>query len=128
MARYLAEPDAVGIKFVEVMRALADPVRLRMLLVLADGEYHPCFPEEFLVGVHKSTLSHHFRVLREAGITRTRLEGRNYFVQLRREDLDARFSGLLDAVLGGARELGMTDAPDAADARSVAADGLGNDV
>ncbi|MCD9144554.1 helix-turn-helix domain-containing protein [Streptomyces albireticuli] len=110
------------------MRALADPVRLRMLLVLADGEYHPCFPEEFLVGVHKSTLSHHFRVLREAGITRTRLEGRNYFVQLRREDLDARFSGLLDAVLGGARELGMTDAPDAADARSVAADGLGNDV
>ncbi|ARZ69746.1 helix-turn-helix domain-containing protein [Streptomyces sp. HU2014] len=124
MARYLAEPDAVGIKFVEVMRALADPVRLRMLLVLADGEYHPCWPEEFLVGVHKSTLSHHFRVLREAGITRTRLEGRNYFVQLRREDLDARFSGLLDAVLGGARELDVTDSPDAAGAGN----GTGNDV
>ncbi|GAA3159288.1 MULTISPECIES: ArsR/SmtB family transcription factor [Streptomyces] len=109
MARYLTEPDAGDVKFTEVMRALADPVRLRMLAVLADGEYHPCWPEEFLVGVHKSTLSHHFRVLREAGITRTRLEGRNYFIQLRKEEVDARFPGLLDAVLNGAREPEPTD-------------------
>ncbi|MET9869085.1 metalloregulator ArsR/SmtB family transcription factor [Streptomyces sp. NPDC006129] len=109
MARYLAEPDGSDITFTDVLRALADPVRLRMLTVLADGEYHPCWPEEFLVGVHKSTLSHHFRVLREAGITRTRLEGRNYFVQLRREDLNSRFPGLLDAVLNGAHESDLAE-------------------
>lgn len=110
MARYLEEPDAGDTAFADVMRALSDPVRLRMLTVLADGEYHPCWPEEFLVGLHKSTLSHHFRVLREAGITRTRLEGRNYFVCLRREELDARFPGLMTAVLSGARQSEPTDA------------------
>ena len=46
--------------------------------------------------------SHHFRVLREAGITHTRIDGTTRHVTLRREDLDARFPGLLDAVLAGA--------------------------
>ncbi|KAA2251263.1 helix-turn-helix transcriptional regulator [Solihabitans fulvus] len=80
------------------MRALSDPVRLRLVAVLADGEYHPCRPEEFDAGVHKSTLSHHFRVLRESGVTMTRLDGRNHHVRLRTEDLAERFPGLLAAV------------------------------
>ncbi|MHB8620628.1 MAG: hypothetical protein ACYDAG_13825 [Chloroflexota bacterium] len=44
-------------------------------------------------------MSHHFRVLREAGVTRTRVEGAHRYVTLGRADLDARFPGLLDAVL-----------------------------
>jgi DNA-binding transcriptional ArsR family regulator len=83
----------------DVMRALSEDVRLQLIGTLADGQYHSCRPEEFEVGVHKSTLSHHFRVLRQAGITTTRLDGRNHYVRLRREDLDRRFPGLLDAVL-----------------------------
>jgi DNA-binding transcriptional ArsR family regulator len=54
--------------------------------------------------VAKSTLSHHLRVLRDAGITRTRQEGTRCFVMLRRDDLDARFPQLLDAVLDAAIE------------------------
>jgi DNA-binding transcriptional ArsR family regulator len=44
-------------------------------------------------------MSHHFRVLRESGVTRTRLEGRTRFIHLNRTALDGRFPGLLDAVL-----------------------------
>jgi DNA-binding transcriptional ArsR family regulator len=57
--------------------------------------------------VSKATRSHHFRVLREAGVTHTRLEGTHRHVSLRREDLDARFPGLLGAVLLGDRALDL---------------------
>ncbi len=99
MARYFAQPEASELDIREVLRGFSDDVRLRLIEALADGEYHPCSPEEFQIGVQKSTLSHHFKVLREAGITRTRLCGRSHQVRLRREDLDERFPGLLDAVL-----------------------------
>ncbi|MEU5697178.1 ArsR family transcriptional regulator [Actinosynnema sp. NPDC020468] len=99
MARYLVQPPVEDIRLADVMRALSEDVRLRLVSVLADGEFHSCKPEEFEVGVHKSTLSHHFKVLREAGVTTTHLDGRNHSIRLRREDLNARFPGLLDAVL-----------------------------
>jgi DNA-binding transcriptional ArsR family regulator len=51
------------------------------------------------VPLSKSTLSHHLRVLRDAGVTRTRMEGTQRLVSLRIEDLAARFPGLLDCVL-----------------------------
>ena len=101
VARYLEEPAAADIRFDDVLRAVADDARMRILVTLADGEFHPCGSEGLLADFHKSTLSHHKKVLREAGITRTRLDGRNYFVCLRREDLDARFPGFLDSVLAG---------------------------
>jgi DNA-binding transcriptional ArsR family regulator len=101
MARYLAEPDVADIRFDEVLRAIADDARMRILVTLADGDYHPCRPEGLLADLHKSTISHHKKVLRETGVTRTQLVGRNYLVCLRREDLDARFPGFLDAVLAG---------------------------
>jgi DNA-binding transcriptional ArsR family regulator len=52
--------------------------------------------------VAKSTLSHHLKVLREAGVTRTRQDGTRCFVTLRRDSLDARFPGLLPALLSAA--------------------------
>ncbi|KAA2253572.1 helix-turn-helix transcriptional regulator [Solihabitans fulvus] len=99
MSRYLVQPPVEDLELSEVLRALADPVRLRLVAVLSDGEYHPCRPEAFDVGVRRSTLSHHFRVLREAGVTVTQLDGRNHHVRLRRDDLADRFPGLLDTVL-----------------------------
>ena len=53
----------------------------------------------FGLSVAKSTASHHFRVLREAGVIQMRAEGTQYINSLRRKDLDSRFPGLLDAVL-----------------------------
>jgi DNA-binding transcriptional ArsR family regulator len=47
----------------------------------------------------KQNLSHHFKVLREAGLIKSRYEGRNKFVWLRRDDIDTLFPGLLDGLL-----------------------------
>ncbi|MEV4439261.1 transcriptional regulator [Streptomyces sp. NPDC049577] len=98
----LPQPAREEMELVAVLRALGDPARLRLLAAYADGREHGCDQTYLgLEDLHKSTLSHHFRVLREAGVTTTRVAGRNRFVRLRRADLDARFPGLLDAILGG---------------------------
>ena len=63
---------------------------------LQDGKAKSC--SEFGPNA-KSTMSHHFKVLREAGITRTEIEGRRRLTSLREDDLEKRFPGLLEAVL-----------------------------
>jgi len=105
------QPPAEDIDFVGVLRALADPIRLRIALRLADDEYHPCTTEEYGLEIHKSTLSHHFKTLREAGVTSTRVRGRNHGVQLRRAELQVRFPGLLDSVIAAASDTPL-NAPD----------------
>jgi DNA-binding transcriptional ArsR family regulator len=80
-----------------VLHALSDPVRLLIVTQLADGDEHTC--GGFSLPVSKSTASHHFRVLREAGVVSTRIDGKNRFNRLQREQLAERFPGLLDAVL-----------------------------
>jgi len=47
----------------------------------------------------KPTMSHHFRILREAGLTRTVADGRHRIIEVRRDDMESRFPGLLEAVL-----------------------------
>jgi DNA-binding transcriptional ArsR family regulator len=91
--------DEIGL--VAVLEAVADPVRLEILAALRDGE-RPC--GSFPLPVNDSTRSHHFKVLREAGLTKTRVVGTQRLVSLRRDDLEACFPGLLDAVLAGARQ------------------------
>ena len=95
----LEQPLASDIQLIEVLKAVADPVRLTLITVMHDGEYHPCRAEVYAVDLHKSTLSHHFKVMREAGITSTRILGRNREMRLRKEDLDARFPGLVDSLV-----------------------------
>jgi DNA-binding transcriptional ArsR family regulator len=68
----------------------------------------------FELGLSKATLSHHFRVLREAGLVRTRLDGRKRLLSLRADDLEARFPGLLDAVLTAKHAARPERAPTAA--------------
>jgi DNA-binding transcriptional ArsR family regulator len=80
-----------------VLHALSDPARLQIVRQLAIGDECTC--GTFDLGLSKATLSHHFRVLREAGVVRTRPEGRTRMLSLRKDDLDERFPGLLEAVL-----------------------------
>ena len=84
-----------------VLHALSDPMRLRIVASLAasSGE-HTC--GSFDLPVTKSTCSHHFKVLRDAGIIEQRQQGTARLNTLRRDDLDARFPGLLDSVLAAA--------------------------
>jgi DNA-binding transcriptional ArsR family regulator len=80
-----------------VLHALSDPVRLRIVSQLASGGEQTCGKLD--VPVAKSTCSHHFRVLREAGVVAQRVEGKCRFNRLRTDELEQRFPGLLDAVL-----------------------------
>jgi DNA-binding transcriptional ArsR family regulator len=91
------EPELGDVPLTAVMQALSDEVRLCIVRDLAAGGEAVCGALE--LDVSKATRSHHFRVLREAGITRTRLDGTRRYVSLRTDDLDERFPGLLDAVL-----------------------------
>ncbi|GAA2144072.1 ArsR/SmtB family transcription factor [Actinomadura napierensis] len=99
--RVLPEPGRESLEIAVVLHALGDPVRLELVHRLAAGREISCSPEG--VQVPRSTLSNHWRILREAGVTSTRIDGKNRMVSLRREDLDVRFPGLLDVVL---KELG----------------------
>jgi DNA-binding transcriptional ArsR family regulator len=93
-------PDPAEMTLIGLMSALSDPIRVGLVRVLSDG--HERGWGELRAPVAKSTLSHHLRILRDAGVTRTRQEGTRCFVELRRDDLEARFPGLLNAVLGSA--------------------------
>jgi DNA-binding transcriptional ArsR family regulator len=93
----LDEPERDAIELSAVLHALSDPTRLAVVRQIeSDGE-RLC--GALMVEVAKSTLSQHLRVLREAGITRTRACGNQRWVSLRRDDLDDLFPGLLDVVL-----------------------------
>jgi DNA-binding transcriptional ArsR family regulator len=97
----LEHPAREDMELAAVLHALSDPQRLQIVRILADDpEPRPC--GTFGLEVSKSTATHHFRVLREAGIIEQRTEGTAKFNTLRREDLEERFPGLLDAVLNSA--------------------------
>ena len=91
------EPDTEAIEMTAVLQALGDPVRLEIVRVLAAQGEQAC--GVIPLDVSKATRSHHFKVLREAGLTRTRIEGTHRLVTLRSDDLEARLPGLLEAVL-----------------------------
>ena len=102
--RALFHPARDGIDLAHVLHALGDPMRLAIVRALSDGLERPCCAA-LDMELPKSTLSNHFRVLREAGVIHSRKDGVALMNTLRREDLNARFPGLLDAILVGAGRL-----------------------
>lgn len=97
----LYHPSREEIALTEVLHALSDPVRLYLVQCLAgSGVERPC--GSFDLPIAKSTATHHWRVLRESGVVAAREEGTKKYHRLRREDLEARFPGLLDSVLANA--------------------------
>ncbi|MFI6232661.1 ArsR/SmtB family transcription factor [Micromonospora sp. NPDC050784] len=97
-------PGREDLRIDSVLEALANPIRLRIVKRLAGGEELTC--STTLPDVSPSTASHHWRVLREGGVLWARREGRIILHTLRREDLDARFPGLLDSVLAAVDDSG----------------------
>lgn len=95
----LSEPAAEDLRLDVIMGALADPLRLtiiRKLLLESEAYDHTC--GWFGFDRPKSSLTHHFKALREAGLIRQRQYGLERRSRVRTEDLDARFPGLLDLV------------------------------
>lgn len=91
------QPELSELQIASILQALSDPVRLAIVAQLdRDGEV-AC--GAFELSAPKSSLSHHFRVLRASGVVSTRREGKTLLNSLRSADLNDRFPGLLDAVL-----------------------------
>ncbi|WP_308250191.1 ArsR/SmtB family transcription factor [Sphaerisporangium fuscum] len=99
-ARTLDHPAREEIRLESVLHALSDPMRLqvvRHLAGLGEGEEAPCSAID--LAVTKSTSTHHFRVLREAGVINQAYRGTAKMTSLRRDDLDLLFPRLLETVL-----------------------------
>lgn len=103
-------PDVEDVELVTVLSALAEPTRLRIVRMLAGSEGSADEVSERAsenerawkdldLPIAQSTLSHHLRILREAGLLRNRTEGTRCFVSLRTDEIDARFPGLVQTVL-----------------------------
>ncbi|GAA2596394.1 transcriptional regulator [Streptomyces axinellae] len=107
--RELPHPDRAEIRLETVLHALADPVRLRIahsLDAFGEGAGQGAACSDVELPVSPSTATHHYRVLREAGVINQCYRGTAKINCLRRADLDALFPGLLDAVLrAAARQL-----------------------
>ncbi len=100
-AEQIAHPRREEIELGAVLHALSDPVRLEIVAALAAADGEPACGS-FDVPVTKSTCTHHFKVLREAGVIHQRQQGTARLNKLRREDLEARFPGLLTTILKAA--------------------------
>ena len=98
--RPVYHPDQKDITLAGVLYALGDPIRLEIVKLLVDKGELPCASFDFSVA--KSTMSHHFKLLREAGILFCRKQGTQHLNSLRSEDLETRFPGLLESVLKSA--------------------------
>ena len=90
-------PDPGDFILERVLQALSDPVRLEIVRRLAQVAEASC--GELDGGRPKSSMSHHFRVLRDAGLVCTYSVGTTHMNSLRLEDMENRFPGLLKAVL-----------------------------
>lgn len=82
----------------KVLHALSDPVRMEIVLKIARAGQVAC--GAFDIPMPKSTLSHHFKVLRESGVVTSRREGNELINTLRIEDLEARFPGVIMSIIG----------------------------
>ncbi|OAZ40322.1 ArsR/SmtB family transcription factor [Paenibacillus polymyxa] len=100
--RTLYHPNVIEITLSTVLYALSDPIRLNIIQILAQKGEQSCSSID--ISAPKSTLSHHFKVLRESGVIHTRIEGTQRFISIRYDDLNERFPSLLSAVLMGLKQ------------------------
>jgi DNA-binding transcriptional ArsR family regulator len=95
--------DLDTIDVLAVLHALSDPVRLEIVRQLAGcvgSSELKCGQVE--IPVTKSTASHHFKTLYEAGIVSARVQGTSKYIRLRGAELEQRFPGLIASVLRAA--------------------------
>ncbi len=96
--RVIAHPDIEDVSIQQVLEALADPARRTVIHTLAHSTTHlSCGSIHLPVG--RSTTSHHFTVLRQAGLLRQYYKGTTKMNTLRTQELEQRFPGLLTAIL-----------------------------
>ena len=94
--RQIKHPNPSQIQLTDLMYALSDPTRIEIVRRLAKGCKLNC--NELYLDRPKSTMSHHFKILREAGLVETRVEGKEHLNSLRTAEIEKKFPGFLKAV------------------------------
>jgi DNA-binding transcriptional ArsR family regulator len=94
----IPHPPATALDLATIMRTVGDPMRLEIVRILGDDRPRVCNELSSALGIPPSTGSYHLRLLREAGVTRTRSKGTLREISLRRDDLEERFPGLVDVL------------------------------
>jgi DNA-binding transcriptional ArsR family regulator len=98
MMKVYSHPSLELIPLATVMQALSDPCRIAIVRTLLDNTGLELACNEIPLEVSKATRSHHFDVLRDAGVIFTRSEGTKCMTSLRRKELNKRFPGLLKLI------------------------------
>lgn len=91
------QPLREEISLPKVLHALSDPIRIEIVIKIAKAGQVAC--GAFNIPMPKSSLSHHFKVLREAGVIASRREGNELMNSLRLDDLEARFPGVIQSII-----------------------------
>ncbi|MHC2185511.1 ArsR/SmtB family transcription factor [Rathayibacter agropyri] len=94
MAPRTFHPELGSVDVINLLRAVADPVRLRVFDILDDGNEYTCSALAQRLDIPLPTMSYHLKTLREAGYTRSRKDGTTRWTSLRSDDLDGAFPGL----------------------------------
>jgi len=95
--RNLFHPSIEQLNLATVLNALSDPIRLNIVKNLSINQETTC--SGCNIQMSKSTLSHHFKVLRESGIVQVRIDGKQRFLSIRYDDLEAKFPNLIDTII-----------------------------
>ena len=95
--KLVTHPEVEHIQLERVLHALSDPVRLKLVRMLATERDLPC--GALCLGRPKSSMSHHFKTMIDAGLLRVHVAGNVHLNNLRLDDLQSRFPGLMTAVL-----------------------------
>lgn len=96
--RQIKHPTIEQVELTDIMYALADPTRLEIIALLAKaGKKLTC--GEINLNRPKSSMSHHFKILRGAGLVQTLIEGTEHMNSLRLEEIEKKYPGVLSAVL-----------------------------
>jgi DNA-binding transcriptional ArsR family regulator len=101
-------PERAQIRLENVLTALGNPLRLAVVRALASEGERAC--GSLLQGQTKSTMTHHWRVLRDSGVIWQRPSGRENLLSLRKDDLEERVPGLLHSLLGALENDPVTEA------------------
>ena len=99
----LLHPNIEDVTLEGLLHALSDPIRLEIFRRLYSSEEEGkcgCFVD---LG-KKNNLSHHFKVLRESGVIKVRIDGGNRFISTRKDEINKKFPGLLSSIYNGCEE------------------------
>ncbi|MBN9654198.1 MULTISPECIES: ArsR/SmtB family transcription factor [Halobacillus] len=91
-------PPIESIHFTKVLHALSEPNRVKIIRCLDESYENNCTAYSLKLMLPKSTVSHHIKVLREAGLIQARIDGKEHIYSLRREEIEKKFPGLLQTV------------------------------